>query len=321
MSKASASRHTSEAITLGGNEGRDCARHGRLHGPEQARGQSLDKRTDIWTFGCVLYEVLSGKQAFPGATLSDTLATVLERDPDWSVLPRSTPANIAVLLRRCLHKDASEGNPLRWSPPPPLNVLPYREPPCDTSRQALDLIAKQGRRASRCWGRRLRGEVFVWFDPRRPGGFFAEAMQQEVGPAGVEDGSQPAELVATRALDGGEVGDGAGAVGMGEAVEADEVAGLHALDSDSRRREKIVGAGVAAEVLVQHGVEGLIARVRARAIEELPRDAPSIVREAEESQYFKYARTVGNCIRAMCLYPLVEDGPGVVSLAAMISRD
>jgi serine/threonine protein kinase/Tol biopolymer transport system component len=73
--------------------------------PEQARGKPVDKRTDIWAFGCCLYESLAGKAPFEGDTVSDTLSAILEHDPDWEALPDSTPANIRVLLRRCLEKD------------------------------------------------------------------------------------------------------------------------------------------------------------------------------------------------------------------------
>ena len=73
--------------------------------PEQARGLPLDRRTDIWAFGCVLYEILTGRGAFAGETASDSLAKVLERDPDWSLLPAGTPASIVRLLARCLEKD------------------------------------------------------------------------------------------------------------------------------------------------------------------------------------------------------------------------
>jgi hypothetical protein len=74
--------------------------------PEQARGKAVDKRTDIWAFGCVLYEMLTGKQTFRGETVSDTIAAVLEREPDWQVLPPATSAKIRDLLRRCLQKDS-----------------------------------------------------------------------------------------------------------------------------------------------------------------------------------------------------------------------
>jgi Tol biopolymer transport system component len=73
--------------------------------PEQARGQPTDKRTDIWAFGCVLFEMLTGTRAFAGATTSDTIAAVLEREPDWSSLPAPTPGAVRRLLRRCLEKD------------------------------------------------------------------------------------------------------------------------------------------------------------------------------------------------------------------------
>ncbi len=75
--------------------------------PEQARGKSLDKRTDIWSFGCVLFEMLTGRTAFGAETISDTIARVLERDLEWDALPASCPPRIRDLLRRCLQKDPS----------------------------------------------------------------------------------------------------------------------------------------------------------------------------------------------------------------------
>ena len=74
--------------------------------PEQARGKAVDKRTDIWAFGCVLYEALTGRRAFPGETTSDTIAAILEREPDWTALPAATPPPVRRLLHRCLEKDA-----------------------------------------------------------------------------------------------------------------------------------------------------------------------------------------------------------------------
>jgi Tol biopolymer transport system component/tRNA A-37 threonylcarbamoyl transferase component Bud32 len=74
--------------------------------PEQARGKPVDKRTDIWAFGCVLLEMLTARQPFGGETTSDAIAAILERDPDWSALPPATPPAIRRLLRRCLNKDA-----------------------------------------------------------------------------------------------------------------------------------------------------------------------------------------------------------------------
>jgi Tol biopolymer transport system component len=75
--------------------------------PEQARGLSVDKRTDIWAFGCVLYEMLTGRRAFAGAGMTDTLASVLEREPDWSALPAAVDPRVTRLIRRCLDKSLS----------------------------------------------------------------------------------------------------------------------------------------------------------------------------------------------------------------------
>ena len=75
--------------------------------PEQARGKEVDKRTDVWAFGCVLYDMLTGKAAFAGDTLSDTIAAILTRDPDWSRLPAEVPEPVRRLLRRCLQKDVN----------------------------------------------------------------------------------------------------------------------------------------------------------------------------------------------------------------------
>jgi len=73
--------------------------------PEQARGKTVDKRTDIWAFGCVLYEMLTSRSAFAGETISDTIAAILQREPDWASLPATTPPSVTRLLRRCLDKD------------------------------------------------------------------------------------------------------------------------------------------------------------------------------------------------------------------------
>ena len=76
--------------------------------PEQAKGKPVDKRADIFAFGCVLYELLTGKRAFEGETITETIAKVLESEPDWEVLPENTPWTIRTLLRRCLTKDVHD---------------------------------------------------------------------------------------------------------------------------------------------------------------------------------------------------------------------
>jgi Tol biopolymer transport system component len=73
--------------------------------PEQAKGQAVDKRTDVWAFGCVLYEMLTGTRAFKGDGVSDTLAAVIKTEPDWRALPREVPDHIRFLLTRCLAKE------------------------------------------------------------------------------------------------------------------------------------------------------------------------------------------------------------------------
>ena len=76
--------------------------------PEQAKGRAADKRCDVWAFGCVLYEMLTGTRAFEGENVSDTLAAVLRGEPDWAALPATVPAAVRTLIRRCLEKDGRQ---------------------------------------------------------------------------------------------------------------------------------------------------------------------------------------------------------------------
>jgi Tol biopolymer transport system component len=76
--------------------------------PEQARAKSVDKRADIWSFGCVFYEMIAGRRPFEGPTVGDVLAAVIRAEPDWQALPSGTPAQVRQLLRRCLKKDPTQ---------------------------------------------------------------------------------------------------------------------------------------------------------------------------------------------------------------------
>ena len=96
----------SPTITSGGTAAGVILGTAAYMSPEQARGKTLDKRSDIFSFGCVLYECLTGQRAFPGETVSDTLAAILCAEPEWSALPANTPATVRKLLRRCVEKDA-----------------------------------------------------------------------------------------------------------------------------------------------------------------------------------------------------------------------
>jgi eukaryotic-like serine/threonine-protein kinase len=79
--------------------------------PEQASGGEVDQRTDTWAFGCLLYELLTGSRAFAGDTVAETIAAVMDREPDWRALPAKTPAKIRELLRQCLQKDVNRRLP------------------------------------------------------------------------------------------------------------------------------------------------------------------------------------------------------------------
>ncbi len=109
LSDEAPARELSESPTLT----REATQSGVLLGtaaymsPEQARGKAVDRRADIWAFGCCLYESFSGRAVFRGETVSDTIAGILKQEPDWHVLPSETPPAVRSLLRRCLAKDVS----------------------------------------------------------------------------------------------------------------------------------------------------------------------------------------------------------------------
>ena len=111
LAKTAASEALSPGATQSPTMARSATREGVIVGtaaymsPEQARGQAVDRRTDIWAFGCVVFEMLTGREAFGRDTRWDTMAAILEREPAWDKLPAATPQSIRQLLRRCLDKD------------------------------------------------------------------------------------------------------------------------------------------------------------------------------------------------------------------------
>ena len=121
--------------------------------PEQARGRAADKRTDVWAFGCVLYEMLTAKRAFDGEDVTDTIAAVVRGEPDWHAVPSDVPAQIRLLLMRCLVKDRkqrisdigvarflmAETLPAPPAPPPVAAIVPPR-----ASRKRLALAISAG---------------------------------------------------------------------------------------------------------------------------------------------------------------------------------
>ena len=131
--------------------------------PEQARGKAVDKRTDIWAFGCVLHELLTGKQTFQGEDVTDILAAVVRAEPDWQALPVATPVKIRDLLRRCLQKDKTlrfrdagdariEIHEALTTPAPAAAVAAQRKNPLSNIRAAWSVAAVAIVVAALGWG-------------------------------------------------------------------------------------------------------------------------------------------------------------------------
>jgi serine/threonine protein kinase len=112
LAKAADGEHSASDLSHSPTITSDHTRDGVILGtaaymsPEQARGKPVDKRADIWAFGCVLFEMLTGRRAFPGETVSDTIGAILHSEPAWNQLPESTAPRLRELLKRCLEKDA-----------------------------------------------------------------------------------------------------------------------------------------------------------------------------------------------------------------------
>ena len=111
--------------------------------PEQARGKPVDKRSDIWSFGCILFECLAGKRAFEGANITETLASVLKEEPDWQALPPATPSKLWDLLRRCLQKDPRER--LRDIGDARIEIAGTRAAPSSAAPETVDHVSTRWR--------------------------------------------------------------------------------------------------------------------------------------------------------------------------------
>jgi serine/threonine protein kinase len=113
LAKAIRDEQTDRKVSLSTSGARQGSAVGQVLGtpaymsPEQARGENLDARTDLWSFGCLLYELLTGKRAFQGETISEIIKAIEEHEPNWQALPSAAPAKIRDLVRQCLQKDAA----------------------------------------------------------------------------------------------------------------------------------------------------------------------------------------------------------------------
>ena len=155
--------------------------------PEQARGKAVDKRTDIWAFGCVLYELLTGKQTFHGEDITEILASVVKSEPDWTALPVNVSPSIRVLLQRCLRKDRRQRTP---------DAATIRIEIEDAIAAPKDSGATQAAPATRVWRERLAWPVvagvfalitiafaivFVLRTPKPPQPLQAVHLNSEIG--------------------------------------------------------------------------------------------------------------------------------------------
>jgi serine/threonine protein kinase len=132
--------------------------------PEQARGKSVDKRADIWAFGCVVFEMLSGRRAFAGSDPTETIAAIIRGEPDWSLLPDDTPSGLVRVLRRCLTKDidrrAADIRDVRLDIVEALESPSQPTPRTAPARAYLPWLAASLLTALAVWG------VTRWFDSR-----------------------------------------------------------------------------------------------------------------------------------------------------------
>lgn len=252
--------------------------------PEQARGQPADKRSDIWSFGCVLYEMLTGKALFEGQTSSDTLANILQMEPDWRGLPEGIPANICVLLRRCLEKDTRRrlqdigdaALEIRETLNPPAAAPPVTAP-------AGSLSASAAKRRSRRIA--LGAAVMIvlcalaaWF-----------ILGQRSGPA-----SQEIRMVVLPFENLGSAEDEYFAAGITDAITARlaTIRGLSVISRQSamryRKTEK-TARQIAGELRVDYILEGTVQRERPSDVTSRVRIIPQLINASDDAHVWAQA--------------------------------
>jgi len=151
--------------------------------PEQAKGRAADKRSDVWAFGCVLYEMVTGRRAFEGEDVSDTLAAVLRGEPDWTAVPEATPSPVVRLLRQCLEKDPKQRR---------RDIADVRLDLNDAARYAATIPMIGGNQA---FGRARRRGLLVYGVPALVlGATIATVLSYALRPPDPIDAAEPIEL-------------------------------------------------------------------------------------------------------------------------------